>query len=945
MKNLKSLFSFLFASFWIAIPLMAIYASACAIATFIENDYGTPASKAIVYGTTWFNFLHAYLLVVLIGTFITSKALMRKRYASIFFHSSLILIILGAGITRFFGIEGTMHIRENDAQTSFKSSDTYLNITLNDKPTLSFKSPFSIYSKHLSPIHTTLNNKPLILEPLEIYKQNADKKDSSAILVLKATYNNASQEFKLVKNNRNEGLAITQDFNGDKLSLSLGATYVELPFKVRLKHFELERYAGSMSPSSYASEVEVLKLDDTLIKPYRIFMNHVLDYNGYRFFQSSYDTDEKGTILSVNKDPGKLPTYLGYAMLILGALWLLFTKQGRFQKLSRFLKSQQIASFLLALVLISPLIDLQAKDSATTGKIDMHGGQSTSKTLETTPKKESSHAPMEEQNSHQMILERLKHLRDYSKGHLESFKRLQVQDFDGRIKPLDTISIEYVHKILRKDSFQGLNAMQVLLGIMFYPDDWRSIRMIYTSTKALRKLIGTPLDERRIAFRDVFDHHGYKLQNHVEEVNQKSPNERDEFDKDVLKVDERINLVYTLFSGQVLRIFPDSQTSAWLSPVDAINSKDKNISQTAQNFLRNIFDGFDDALKTNQWDKVEKTLKDLSTYQQEHSKNLYLPTSRINSEIFLNHTNFFNSLTLPYILLGLLLFIVVVNSIIKNTPPKSLVAKTLYGAIVLCTLLHAVGLILRWYVSGHSPWSNAYESMLYIAWASIMAGIILRSKLALSASSFLAGVALFVAHLGFMDPQIGNLVPVLKSYWLNIHVSIITASYGFLGLCFILGILSLVLFILRKDGRNNLDKTILSVSAINEMSMILGLFMLTAGNFLGGVWANESWGRYWGWDPKETWALISITIYALILHLRFLGSKNWPFILASSSVLGFYSVLMTYFGVNYYLSGMHSYAAGDPLPIPTFLYPFVAITFILVIWAYFKRFLVLPKLQ
>ncbi|MUU26693.1 cytochrome c biogenesis protein [Helicobacter pylori] len=935
MKNLKSLLSFLFASFWVAIPLIALYACACAIATFIENDYGTSASKAIVYNTPWFNFLHAYLLVVLIGTFINSKALERKRYASLFFHSSLIFIILGAAITRFFGVEGLMHVRENSAQSSFESADTYLNITLNDEKKLSLKTPLTFYySKRSKPIHATLNHKPLILEPLEIYKQNAIKKDDATILVLKATYNGVSRKFNLIKNNRNEGVEESEMFKDDKLSLSFGSAYIELPFQIKLKRFELERYAGSMSPSSYASEVEVLKLDNTLIKPYRIFMNHVLDYEGYRFFQSSYDMDEKGTILSVNKDPGKIPTYLGYAMLILGALWLLLDKKGRFLKLSRFLKSQQIASFLFALILVSPFTYSFANE----GQIDMHGGKSAK------IERQKIENPANKEDSKSAILERLKRLREYSKDHLKAFQRLQVQDFDGRIKPLDTISIEYVHKILKKDDFQGLNAMQVLLGIMFFPNDWRSIKMIHTSNKALRKLIGTPLDESRIAFRDAFDSRGYKLKNLVEEVNQKSPNARNELDKDALKVDERINLVYTLFSAQFLRIFPSDKTTAWLSPIEAINSPNKEISSVATEFLKNIFSGFDDALKTNQWDKVEKTLKDLSVYQQEHAKNLYLSSSKVDSEIFLNHTNFFNSLTLPYILLGLLLFIVVISSLVKNTPPNIWLTKILYMAILLCAIAHSVGLILRWYVSGHSPWSNAYESMLYIAWASVIAGFILRSKLALSASSFLAGIALFVAHLGFMDPQIGPLVPVLKSYWLNIHVSIITASYGFLGLCFVLGILSLVLFILRKQGRFNLDKTILSISAINEMSMILGLFMLTAGNFLGGVWANESWGRYWGWDPKETWALISICVYALILHLRFLGSQNWPFILASSSVLGFYSVLMTYFGVNYYLSGLHSYAAGDPLPIPTFLYFLVAIPFILVILAYFKRHLSLPKL-
>ncbi|WP_233704770.1 cytochrome c biogenesis protein, partial [Helicobacter felis] len=321
-----------------------------------------------------------------------------------------------------------------------------------------------------------------------------------------------------------------------------------------------------------------------------------------------------------------------------------------------------------------------------------------------------------------------------------------------------------------------------------------------------------------------------------------------------------------------------------------------------------------------------------------------LKPSKVNAEIFLNHSNFFNTLTLPYLLLGLLLLAVVLVATFKNKPPRAWVHWGFYAVILLLALAHTAGLLLRWYVSQHSPWSNAYESMLYISWAAIVAGLILRSNLALCASSFLGGIALFVAHLGFMDPQIGNLVPVLKSYWLNIHVSIITASYGFLGLCFILGILTLLLFIMRSPKRAHVDNTILSLSAINEMGMILGLLMLSVGNFLGGVWANESWGRYWGWDAKETWALISIAVYAVILHLRFLRFEFMPFVFASASVVGFYSILMTYFGVNYYLSGMHSYAAGDPLPIPSFLYFFVAGTILLIAMASRKRQLVMPKI-
>ena len=273
--------------------------------------------------------------------------------------------------------------------------------------------------------------------------------------------------------------------------------------------------------------------------------------------------------------------------------------------------------------------------------------------------------------------------------------------------------------------------------------------------------------------------------------------------------------------------------------------------------------------------------------------------------------------------------------IFRNKSVNIFANKAIHIFIALLVLIHTIGLGVRWYVGGHAPWSNAYESMIYIAWAAGIAGVIFfkKSYLALATASFLAGISLFVAHLGFMNPQIGNLVPVLKSYWLNIHVSIITASYGFLGLCFMLGAITLGLFIFRSSKYPQIDNTILTLHTINEMAMILGLAMLTIGNFLGGVWANESWGRYWGWDPKETWALISIVVYIIVLHIRFLPKGDNPYVFAALSVIGFYSILMTYFGVNFYLSGLHSYAAGDPIPVPTFLYYFVAATILLILLA------------
>ena len=235
--------------------------------------------------------------------------------------------------------------------------------------------------------------------------------------------------------------------------------------------------------------------------------------------------------------------------------------------------------------------------------------------------------------------------------------------------------------------------------------------------------------------------------------------------------------------------------------------------------------------------------------------------------------------------------------------------------------------------------------MIYIAWAGALAGLLFfqRSLLAIAATNFVAGTTLFVANLGFMDPQIGTLVPVLKSYWLNIHVSVITASYSFFGLCFVLGIISMILFVLRSPKRAHIDQSIVNVHCINEISMILGLGMLTIGTFLGGVWANESWGRYWGWDPKETWSLITIVAYTIILHARFIKKLNNPYIFSVLSTLGFYTVMMTYFGVNYYLSGMHSYASGEPVPIPTFLYVMAALHIALIAASFMKRKLAMPS--
>jgi cytochrome c-type biogenesis protein CcsB len=281
--------------------------------------------------------------------------------------------------------------------------------------------------------------------------------------------------------------------------------------------------------------------------------------------------------------------------------------------------------------------------------------------------------------------------------------------------------------------------------------------------------------------------------------------------------------------------------------------------------------------------------------------------------------------------------------VIRGRKGASLFVKALGWLLFAGFLLHTSGLGLRWYISGHSPMSNGYESMLFISWVTLLAGFIFsrKSVFALSATAVLAGMTLLVAHMSFMDPEITNLVPVLKSYWLTLHVSVITGSYGFLGLGAILGLITMILLVLSNGkNRERIAATIDELTVINYKTLVLGLYLLTIGTFLGAVWANESWGRYWGWDPKETWSLITIVIYTLVTHSRLIPGMKDTYTFNLLSLFAFASVLMTYFGVNYYLSGLHSYASSDPVPVPVFVYVTVLVLVAISLGAYarYNRF-------
>lgn len=740
---------------------------------------------------------------------------------------------------------------------------------------------------------------------------NAKGKKSNGMDALRFEISGAKEKKSvLVYGQNNEiGEDKTVIVDGVALSINYGSKLIDLPFAIKLNDFQLERYPGSMAPSSYASEVSVIDKEKNMNEPFKIYMNHILDHGGYRFFQSSYDPDEQGTVLSVNNDPGTFITYIGYLMLAIGLFGTLLTPNGRFAKLSQ--KAKELAASRVAGLFFALTLAF--------GASGVHADE---------------------------INPLIKTVQSFDKEHAALFGELVVQDSDGRMKPLDTLATEIVNKIYRGNTILGLNANQVVLGMMIRPDVWREIKMIRTSNKEINKFIGIGEDEKYASFSQFFvspkNMEGYKLAQYAEEASRKAPKERNQFDKTVLAVDERVNVAFMVYTGSLIKIWPkpNDVNQKWVDTIEALQTFDQESATKVKDAAIVYFSSIDEALKSGNWAKASAALDGIRSYQKFYGAAVYPDKNKITLEILYNHSNIFEILWPLYFLIG---FVLLIFSFVKILKPSFNISRLNRGAMVLLIaffVAHTIGLIIRWVISGHAPWSNGFESMVYIAWATVLAGFIFskHSPITLASTSILAGLILFVAHLSWMDPKVTNLVPVLQSYWLDIHVSMITASYGFLGLGALLGFITLLLFAL-KNAKNEtrINSSILELNAINEMSLLIGLAMLTVGNFLGGVWANESWGRYWGWDPKETWALVTILVYAVVVHLRFIKPIYNAYNYSVISLLAFTSVIMTYFGVNYYLAGMHSYAKGDPVPIPDFVPLTYLIIFVLIAVAFRNR--------
>ncbi|MFM6936786.1 MAG: cytochrome c biogenesis protein [Aquirufa sp.] len=603
-----------------------------------------------------------------------------------------------------------------------------------------------------------------------------------------------------------------------------------------------------------------------------------------------------GTYLSVNHDFwGTWISYFGYILLTLGLVMTFFDKKSRFSYLIGQLNRVQILVF--AFLTLSFAAQAQMPAAA------------------------------------------------IQEAHAQAFGKILVQDHNGRIKPMNTYTGELMRKLARTESLFDQNSDQLVLSMMLNPAAWEKAAIIKLPEQPeIKQLLHT--EAKLISYSAFFGQDGnYLLEEQVRAAQAVMPKDQGTFEKALIKLDEKVNIVNMIFSGSIFRLFPplNDPSNTWLSPADLMHEHQQDEYSTR---MRTLFLAYLEHLNTgvqNQdYSAAEQNLEEITNVQRA-SVNESMPSqTQVKAELFLNKLNVFNRLRNYYGILCLLITGIFLFTTVRNRATRLNYTKIAFYAMAVGFFFHTLGIGLRWYVSERAPWSNGYESMIYIGWTTMLAGTLFSRKSlgGLAATATLAATVLLVASMSWLDPEITPLVPVLKSYWLTIHVSLEAGSYGFLLLGAVLGILNLCLMLfMNPTNRTQILRAIKELSIISEITLLGGLTMVSIGTYLGGVWANESWGRYWGWDAKETWALVTILVYSFILHMRFIPKLQGIFAYNFASLFGFATVIMTYLGVNYYLSGLHSYAAGDPVPIPAEVYITTILLILLSVFAYrnFKK--------
>ena len=744
-------------------------------------------------------------------------------------------------------------------------------------------------------------------------KNDFKEKNHEDALTIKVIADGKEELVTLLGSKGKTGEPKTVKIGEHEYSFFYGSKAYVLPFKIKLNDFIAQKYPGTeKSYSSFESQVTVLDS----VKPFdaRIYMNHVLDYEGYRFFQSSFDPDEKGTVLSVNHDYwGTTITYLGYFMLFFAMMAIMFTKHSRFADVKRKLEvvKNKKAKMLSVLILLFSL----------TGFAQEHNHEHDHDHDHSTEKAGDSHS---ESTAHVRVKPTQKQLDSLltaftvSPEHAAKFGRLIIQDAGGRMKPINTFSSELLRKVSHSNTYKGMNSDQVFLSMTQSAQLWIEIPIIYikSGNDSIRKIIGIDSKDKYAPFISFFDEKGnYKLSPYLDAAYKAgNPNQ---FEKDFIETDKKVNIMESALSGSILKIFPipNDPGNKWISYLELEHAGMKGMDSTyTKSILPLYFGTLSNAVESKNYKTSDELLESINGFQKKFGSKVRPTEDKIDLEIAYNKYDLLQNLLYWYMFAAILMFVFTILQIFKDSKFLHIAVNSMHTIIAILFALHTITLGARWYISGHAPWSNAYEAIVYVAWATMFFGLAfdIKSKLTVASAAFVTAMILWSAYQNWIDPEIANLQPVLNSYWLMIHVAVIVASYGPFALGMILGFVSLLLiFFTNEKNKAKMSLNIKEITYINEMALTIGLIMLTIGNFLGGQWANESWGRYWGWDPKETWALISIMVYAFVIHARFVPSLRGKWIFNLMSMFAFISILFTYYGVNFHLVGLHSYASGE----------------------------------
>lgn len=638
----------------------------------------------------------------------------------------------------------------------------------------------------------------------------------------------------------------------------------KLPFSLCLQKFEAKMHDGTNAVADYSSKFTVIDGDDK--SEGEVSMNNIYSHRSYRLYQSSYDEDGKGSVLAINADPYGIPvTYTGYALLFISLVWMLFDPKGGYRKL---LKSPLLKKGALMTALILSMGNIQT----------LHAESATGNLQNAVLPKETA----------------------------EKFGELHIL-YNDRICPVQTFALDFCKKIYGARSYQGLTAEQVLSGWVFYGNTWANEPFIKIKSGEMKTAMNLP---DYASLNTFFNREmgGYTIGQYVQEYYN---GQQDKFHQQAADIDGKIQIIMELREGISLKVLPytftknvkatkdhsfiKAGTTTWFSPVDKLPQA---VEHQHALYIRNVFSLLNSDVKAGNTSRVNEFFVKMKKYQEVSSGNSLPTATQYKAERINNAFPFATILFMANLTLG---FIALFYTIYRMTKKREVKVLDIALPILLVVSFLALtfGLVLRWIISGNVPMSNGYESMLTVAWFVMLIAIFMqfRIRLVMVFGFLLSGFFLLVSHINQMDPAIGQMMPVLNSPLLSMHVSIIMMSYALLSLTFICGIMGICM---RSHGEE--------LQALSRVFLYPALTCMGFGIFIGAIWANVSWGNYWSWDSKETWALITFMIYAVVVHTQSLPVFRKPLVYHIYITLAFLSIAMTYFGVNYFLTGMHSYA-------------------------------------